>query len=161
MNEPRNTSHPTGGDRRDFLRKGVLAAGALSLGSAPWVAAQTVRGANGRVGVGFIGTGGRAQAHIDICLALKAQGRCETVAVCDVYGPRVTAAAQKTGGKIYRNHHELLADPRVDVVCIATPDRLHAAAGARRRPGGQGRLLREAADPLEPVRAGQTARRGD
>ena len=63
---------------------------------------------------------------MDICLDLKAQGRCETVAVCDVYGPRVRAAAQKTGGKIYRNYKELLADPRVDVVCIATPDRLHA-----------------------------------
>ena len=48
------------------------------------------------------------------------------MAVCDVYAPRVQAAAQKTGGKIYRNYKELLADPRVDVVCIATPDRHHA-----------------------------------
>ena len=48
------------------------------------------------------------------------------MAVCDVYGPRVQAAAEKTGGKIYRNYKELLADPRVDVVCIATPDRHHA-----------------------------------
>ena len=36
------------------------------------------------------------------------------------------AAAKATGGKVYRNHKDLLADPRVDVVCIATPDRLHA-----------------------------------
>ncbi len=57
---------------------------------------------------------------------MKAQGRCEPVAVCDIYGPRVQAAARKTGGKIYRDHRELLADPRVDVVCIATPDRHHA-----------------------------------
>ena len=57
---------------------------------------------------------------------LKAKGRCEPVAVCDVYGPRVQAAAQATGGKIYRDYKELLADPRVDVVCIATPDRHHA-----------------------------------
>ena len=27
---------------------------------------------------------------------------------------------------MYRAHEELLADPKVDVVCIATPDRLHA-----------------------------------
>src|SRR5208337_373903 len=48
------------------------------------------------------------------------------VAVCDVYGPRVEEAARTTGGKPYRRHHELLADPRVDAVCIATPDRHHA-----------------------------------
>ena len=48
------------------------------------------------------------------------------MAVCDVYAPRVEAAAKKTGGKVYRNYKELLADPRVDVVCIATPDRHHA-----------------------------------
>jgi predicted dehydrogenase len=93
----------------------------------PWVLADDrVKGANERPGVGFIGTGGRCGAHIGHCLELKTQGRCDLVAVCDVYGPRVRAAAQRTGGKIYRNYKELLADPRVDVVCIATPDRLHA-----------------------------------
>ena len=65
-------------------------------------------------------------AHIDIGLSLKKEGLCDTVAVCDVYGPRVRAAAEKTGGKIYRRYQDLLADPRVDVVCIATPDRHHA-----------------------------------
>jgi predicted dehydrogenase len=127
MNELPKTPQPAGGNRRNFLKTGALAAGAVSLFPTPWVAAgENVRGANERVGVGFIGTGGRAQAHIDICLALKAQGRSEPVAVCDVYGPRVEAAAKRTGGKVYRNHRALLADRRVDVVCIATPDRLHA-----------------------------------
>ena len=49
------------------------------------------------------------------------------MAVCDVYGPRLQAAAKNTGGKAYRNYRELLADPRVDAVCIATPDRHHAS----------------------------------
>ena len=36
------------------------------------------------------------------------------------------AASRGTGGaKMYMEHEELLADPAVDVVCIATPDRLH------------------------------------
>ncbi len=118
-----------GPHRRDFLRTTVAAgaaATAASLWPAPLVMAESAKGANERPGVGFIGTGGRAGAHIGICLGLKAQGRCETVAVCDVYRPRVEAAAKQTGGKIYRNYKDLLADPRVDVVCIATPDRLHA-----------------------------------
>ena len=51
----------------------------------------------------------------------------EPVAVCDVYRPRLEAASKKTGGaKMYMEHEALLADQNVDVVCIATPDRLHA-----------------------------------
>jgi predicted dehydrogenase len=58
---------------------------------------------------------------------LQQAGLAEPVAVCDVYRPRLEAAAKRCGGaKMYRAHEELLADPKVDVVCIATPDRLHA-----------------------------------
>jgi predicted dehydrogenase len=124
---PQQSDRPGTTSRREFLKRGAVATGAASLLATPLVlAGDGVKGANSRPGIGFIGTGGRAQAHIDICLKLKAEGRCETVAVCDVYAPRVEAAAKKTGGKIYRDYHELLADPRVDVVCIATPDRHHA-----------------------------------
>jgi predicted dehydrogenase len=111
--------------RRDFLT--TAAASAAALTAAPYVIADDrVKGANERPNVGFIGTGGRAGAHIGHVLNLKSRGLCEIVAVCDVYGPRVSDAAKRTGGKIYRNYKELLADPRVDVVCIATPDRHHA-----------------------------------
>ncbi len=128
MTQPHTNSRMTRtNDRRTFLRSSAAGVGAASLFAAPWVVAdERVNGANERPGVGFIGTGGRCAAHIGHCLELKAQGRCDLVAVCDVYGPRVREAAQRTGGKIYRNFNDLLADPRVDVVCIATPDRLHA-----------------------------------
>ena len=85
------------------------------------------RSPNERIGVGFIGVGGRAQEHIRIVNELQQAGLAEPVAVCDVYRPRLEAAAKRCGGaKMYRAHEELLADPKVDVVCIATPDRLHA-----------------------------------
>jgi len=112
--------------RRNFFKVSAAAAAAAAFQPKFTIAAEGAKGANERIGVGFIGTGGRCQAHIGIVQGLKAQGRCEPVAVCDVYAPRVQAAAKKTGGKIYRNYRELLADPRVDVVCIATPDRHHA-----------------------------------
>ncbi len=113
--------------RRDFLKgASAVAAGAAAWKPAVTVAAVGSRGANARIGVGFIGTGGRCGAHINIVNGLKNEGRVEPVAVCDVFGPRVEAAAKKTGGKIYRDYRELLADPRVDVVCIASPDRHHA-----------------------------------
>ncbi len=116
-----------GKSRRDFLKATTASAAAATVLRPTFsIAAERSKGANERIGVGFIGTGGRCQSHIDIVLALKAEGRCEPVAVCDIYGPRVQAAAHRTGGKIYRHYQELLADPRVDVVCIATPDRHHA-----------------------------------
>ena len=114
-------------DRRTFLRQTAAAAGAATAFAAPWVmASEGVKGANDRIGVGFIGTGGRAQAHLGIVNEFKKKGVAEPVAVCDVYRPRLKAAGDKTGAKMYMEHEALLADPRVDVVCIATPDRLHA-----------------------------------
>ena len=127
MSDPKRLSTNHESTRRDFLR---TAAGA-GVASAMAAALPEVRGqagsANDQIGVGFIGVGGRAQAHIDIVNRLKEQGLARPVAVCDVYRPRLEAAAQRCGGvKMYRAHEELLADPNVDVVCIATPDRHHA-----------------------------------
>jgi predicted dehydrogenase len=124
MREPNVTrDEQQGPNRRGFLQ----AAGAVAGASAFTIMAGSARGANDRIGVGFIGTGGRAQAHIDIVNGLKAKGLAEPVAVCDVYRPRLQAASAKTGGAtMYDEHEALLADRRVDVVCVATPDRLHA-----------------------------------
>ncbi len=112
-----------GTTQRDFL--GTAGAAALVPGFT--ILSPEARGANNRIGIGFIGTGGRAQAHQDIVNSLKQQGKAVPAAVCDVYRPRLKAASKKTGGaKMYMVHEALLADPDVDVVCIATPDRLHA-----------------------------------
>ncbi len=114
--------------RRDFIRQSGTAAAAAAAASAfPTFAAGAQAGANDRPGVGFIGTGGRAGAHIGIINELQKKGMAEPVAVCDVYKPRVEAAARRTGGTtIYRNYKKLLDDKNVDIVCIATPDRHHA-----------------------------------
>jgi predicted dehydrogenase len=125
MTQRSHSSTEPASSRRTFLQT-AAAAGGIAAGSTFTVLADGAQGANERIGVGFIGTGGRCQAHINIVNQFKAQGITQPVAVCDVYAPRVHAAAQKTGGKAYRNHEDLLADPRVDVVCIATPDRHHA-----------------------------------
>ncbi len=118
----------TNASRREFLRNASAAAGAAAVLTAPLVLANDrVKGANDRIGVGFIGTGGRAQAHLGIVNDFKGKGVAQPVAVCDVYRPRLEAASHATGGaKMYMEHEALLADKNVDVVCIATPDRLHA-----------------------------------
>jgi predicted dehydrogenase len=118
-------SQPAKGvSRRGFLRAVGSAAAATAVGFSS--AARGQVGANERIGVGLIGCGGRMQAHIDVLLGLKAEGRpVEIVAVQDVYKPRLDTAVERTGGKPHRDHKELLADPAVDVVGIASPDRHH------------------------------------
>ncbi|MBM4018691.1 MAG: Gfo/Idh/MocA family oxidoreductase [Planctomycetes bacterium] len=111
--------------RRRFLRGAATAAAA---GAVLTVLSDRTRGANERLGVGFIGTGGRAGSHMNMVKHLKEQQDypVDLVAFCDVYRPRMERAAKAHGGKGYMDYRELLADPRVDVVCIATPDHIHA-----------------------------------
>jgi predicted dehydrogenase len=115
-------------NRRQFLRTAGVATGTATAFAPQFhLLAQEAQGANERIGIGFIGAGGRAGAHMGIVKALQEQGIAEPVAVCDVYRPRLEAASKRLGGvKMYAAHEELLKDPNVDVVCIATPDRLHA-----------------------------------
>ena len=90
------------------------------------VSATNVLGANEKLGIGYIGVGGRGSSHVWTVKKLIESGeQANIVAVCDAYGYRREEAARATGAKIYTKHHELLADKNVDVVCIATPDRLH------------------------------------
>ncbi|MCL2304446.1 MAG: Gfo/Idh/MocA family oxidoreductase [Planctomycetaceae bacterium] len=113
--------------RRAFLKTGALTAAAAYTIPQFTVLPAKAQGANDRIGVGFIGTGGRCRAHIEIINQFKQQGIAEPVAVCDVYRPRLQAASEATGGtKMYMKHEELLQNPDVDLVCVASPDAHHA-----------------------------------
>ncbi|MBE7501815.1 MAG: Gfo/Idh/MocA family oxidoreductase [Verrucomicrobiales bacterium] len=111
--------------RRGFLQT-ASAAGALGLVSAPFVASRSVLGANDRLGVGFIGVGGRGRGHLDIVLGMINQGaNLQVIGISDTYGPRMRANAEHARAKTYPSYQALLDDPAIDVVCIASPDRLH------------------------------------
>ena len=110
--------------RRQFIRRAGVAA----------VAATSTRhfvskafGANERIGVSFIGCGGRSQAHLQTVHYLKSQQgvNVEIVAASDVYRPRMQKVAEGYKAKGYMDYRELLADSNVDVVCISTPDHHH------------------------------------
>jgi predicted dehydrogenase len=106
--------------RRDVLISGAAAfAAPLLLPSrAPGRAA-----ANERVGLGLIGAGGMGSANLRQCLTHPA---AELVAVCDVQRARREAwTAGRPGVRAYGDHRELLADPRVDAVIVATPPHWH------------------------------------
>ena len=111
--------------RRNFIK--ISAGVAASTFVAPHVIAQNVKGANERIGIGFIGTGGRCGAHLGIINNFKESGVAQPIAVQDVYRPRLLAASKTTGNtKMYDTHEELLENKDVDIVCIASPDRHHA-----------------------------------
>src|SRR5579871_4383281 len=85
-------------DRRDFLKSTAVAGAALALSAASY---ERVYGANGNIRVGFIGTGGRSQQHIDAVLAMVKEGKpVIPVAVCDVWDGQVVPNLIKGRGRI-------------------------------------------------------------
>jgi predicted dehydrogenase len=102
-------------DRRQFL--------GVALASAPLFAPRRAFGAGDRPTFGLIGSGGRGRYLQQTFLKLGAQ----CTAVCDVYDLNLANAAKiAPDAKQYLDYHELLAQPGLDAVVIATPDHQHA-----------------------------------
>ena len=101
-------------------RRTFLAAAGVSAASY-----RRVLGANDRIGIGIIGIGniGVGQ-HIRGLKALE--DRARIVAVCDIYTPRLDRGITLTSAKGYHAYEDLIADPNVDAVIVATPDHWHA-----------------------------------
>ena len=100
-------------------------AGSATLSSAPAVAQSGVAGS--RLGIGLIGCGGRG-SHLASVVTQLGQNMgvaADIVAVCDVYRPRREKAAERFRAKGYALPADLLRDPKVDGVIVATPDRVH------------------------------------
>ena len=78
-------------------RRAFVSASAVSI-VATAASANRVLGANNRLRVGIIGSGGLAQgAHIPALMRMKETDNVEIVAVCDVYQKRLDQAATKIG----------------------------------------------------------------
>src|SRR5579862_7133314 len=90
-------------NRRNFLKATAAGATALSLTAA---SASRVYGANERVGVAFIGTGGRSQAHLDVILKLQKENKgVAPVAACDVWdGHEEKYFIERDGKKLERTY---------------------------------------------------------
>lgn len=103
-------------DRRNFIKSGVA-----------WTALSQSRvfGANERIRVAGLGTGGRCRYLLEL---LKKIDRTDLVATCDVYEPRrleVKAIAGVPDTRDYRDHREVLDRKDVDAVVIGSPDHWH------------------------------------
>ena len=147
QNRPAGTI--AGGSRRDFLRNVAATTAAASLYSTVSVIADDrVQAPTSGSASASSAPAAAARPTSTSVWRLKAKGRCEPVAVCDVYGPRVRGRRaedrrqdlpqlQGTAGRSAR---------RRGVHRHARP--ASRPAGHRRHPRRQGRLLREAADAL-------------
>jgi predicted dehydrogenase len=107
-----------------FSRRTFLAtAPALAYGVR--LAASGTQGANNRIRIGVIGTGGRARG---LMATLKRLPGNEMVAVCDVYEPRLLQAAELVGSSTVKkvaDYRRILDDREIDAVVIGTPDHWH------------------------------------
>ncbi len=108
--------------RRQFIKTTGTCAAALT--AAPAV----LRGAkptSDPVRIGHIGTGTRGGKLIQYT---GATDTAKVVAVCDVYKPHERRGVEASGNddvKTYRDYRDLLSDPEIEAVVIATPDHWH------------------------------------
>ena len=107
--------------RRSFLQS-TTAAGAATALALP-TAAQA-QGANERLNLGLIGTGGRCR-HLMGALAKVPNTRM--AALCDVYEPNLDLARKLADPKAtaYRDYRRLLENKDIHAVLIASPDHWH------------------------------------
>lgn len=118
--------------RRDFIKKLMTAAAAVSLGSVlPGVVSARAAGANERIRIGVIGVNSRGNALAQGFAKMK---DCEVTCICDV-DSRALARCREDIAKITgrkprgeRDLRRLLESEDVDAVVIAMPDHWHAAA---------------------------------
>ncbi|MBI4164308.1 MAG: Gfo/Idh/MocA family oxidoreductase [Acidobacteria bacterium] len=108
--------------RRDFLKKSAIgAAGTAVLGG--W-GNPRVLGANDRIRVAILGSGGRARGVGNI---FTQSPDCEIVAICDVYQPNLEEGMKLAtkDGKSYLDYREVLDRKDIDAVLIGSPDHWH------------------------------------
>jgi predicted dehydrogenase len=120
-------------DRRDFLR--TVSATGITLGAATQALAaksigkmsNRIIGANDRINIGVIGCGGRgsSDAQSFATYGQKNENSCQLLGVVDVYEKRKRTQAEKHNVKGYADYRELLNQPDIDAVVIATPDHWH------------------------------------
>ncbi|HEX4807783.1 MAG TPA: Gfo/Idh/MocA family oxidoreductase [Bryobacteraceae bacterium] len=117
---PRTTS-----SRRSFLKTSTAVSAALMTSPSPAMSA------NDKTSIGWIGVGSRGNYLMDMFYEGGSGQYGSVVAICDAYQGYQQRAKDKViskeskSPKIYADYHELLADPAIETVVIATPEHLH------------------------------------
>ncbi|HKB42257.1 MAG TPA: Gfo/Idh/MocA family oxidoreductase, partial [Gemmataceae bacterium] len=112
---------PASLSRRSFLKTAAAAAGTVAAFGVP---AVNVLGANEKLNVGCIGTGGRCQA---LMKSLVKVPDVRIAAVCDIWDVHLDAGKKLADPQAFatRNYPDLLARKDIDAVLIGSPDHWH------------------------------------
>lgn len=110
-------------------RRRFVAGASAGLASASLLTAQSyarIVGANDRIQMGIIGSGGRGRSVMGSFNKFAEQ--CEFIAVCDVYEPNINQALKlsRSGATSTMDYRELLNNKDVVAILNATPDHWHA-----------------------------------
>ena len=109
--------------RRTFIQSS--AALAASLPALSW---GRILGANDRLNIGVIGTGGQGTYHVDNFMGIASKENLMVTRVCDVYRRRLNNAISKIKGNDASGtmeYERILDDKDINAVLIATPDHWH------------------------------------
>jgi len=120
--------------RRDFIKKGMIGTAGLAIGGIGFSAKSyaSIVGANERINVAVVGIRGRGQSHISAWTDLRDSHNIRLTTLCDVdeqfFEPRSKMVVDKGGEKPKTtwDMEEVLDDPDIHVVSIATPNHWHA-----------------------------------
>jgi predicted dehydrogenase len=107
-------------NRRKFFRNGLAAVGAFSIIPAHVLGGNKYLAPSDQLTKAIIGVGGMGQGHLTY-------PGSRLVAICDVDKNhlKTTLAKCPAGTKTYHDYRELLLNPEIDIVHIATPPHWH------------------------------------
>lgn len=139
--EPARAGKNQGMSRRLLLNAAAAGVGALAVGSYASTPGRQQRspnygqsltpkpgrrilGANDRIQMGIIGSGGMGRHHMSI---MNKRDDVEFIAVCDIYEANRNEGNKLCGGKaqLFNEHEKLLEMKEIDGVVIASPDHWH------------------------------------
>ncbi|RXH54799.1 Gfo/Idh/MocA family protein [Granulicella sibirica] len=108
--------------RREFIKTGSLAAGALAFGAPAVVRGQNL---NSKLNIACVGVGGKGRSDTDACAGEN------IVALCDVDTGSVayeTQTKKYPDAKFYKDFRQMFEQmgDRIDAVTVSTPDHMHA-----------------------------------
>lgn len=109
--------------RREFVTAATTTVAAASILVVPSPA--QAKSSNNKIRHAVIGMGGRSQAHVE---EFTAHPDCEIVAICDVDPAHIKHAPK--GVSKHADYREILDNPKIDSISIATPDHWHTPIAA-------------------------------
>jgi hypothetical protein len=118
-------------DRREFIKTGTLAAGALAFGVPSLLRGQNL---NSKLNIACVGIGGKGRSDTDACAGENIVALCDVDAASEAYE---TQTKKYPDAKFFKDFRQMLdqMDHQIDAVTVSTPDHMHAivASAAMKR----------------------------